>query len=91
MSLLSGTKLDGKMIRVELDAGFQPGRQYGRGVSGGQVRDDRRRTPDRKRTYEPPPAPTIDGALPSTRNETHNNSNDNMDTDEPTAKRRKTT
>jgi RNA recognition motif-containing protein len=39
---LSGTKLDGRVIRVELDAGFQPGRQYGRGASGGQVRDDRR-------------------------------------------------
>lgn len=38
---VSGTKLDGKVIRVELDAGFQPGRQYGRGVSGGQVRDDK--------------------------------------------------
>ena len=43
---LSGTKLDGKIIRVELDAGFQPGRQYGRGASGGQVRDDRRARSD---------------------------------------------
>jgi nuclear cap-binding protein subunit 2 len=41
---LSGTKLDGRVIRVELDAGFQPGRQFGRGVSGGQVRDERRAT-----------------------------------------------
>jgi nuclear cap-binding protein subunit 2 len=48
---LSGTKLDGKIIRVELDAGFQPGRQYGRGTSGGQVRDDRgaKNDPARKR------------------------------------------
>ena len=38
---LSGTKLDGRVIRVELDAGFHPGRQYGRGRSGGQVRDDK--------------------------------------------------
>lgn len=38
---LTGTKLDGRVIRVELDAGFKPGRQYGRGASGGQVRDDR--------------------------------------------------
>ena len=38
---LTGTKLDGMPIRVELDAGFKPGRQYGRGTSGGQVRDDR--------------------------------------------------
>ena len=40
---LTSTMLDGRAIRVELDAGFQPGRQYGRGASGGQVRDDKRR------------------------------------------------
>ena len=40
---LTSTMLDGRVIRVELDAGFQPGRQYGRGASGGQVRDDKRR------------------------------------------------
>ena len=40
---LTATILDGRAIRVELDAGFQPGRQYGRGASGGQVRDDKRR------------------------------------------------
>ena len=44
VSLLSSTKLDGRVIRVELDAGFQPGRQYGRGRKGGQVRDDRKPT-----------------------------------------------
>ena len=38
---LTGTKLDQSIVRVELDAGFKPGRQYGRGTSGGQVRDDR--------------------------------------------------
>jgi nuclear cap-binding protein subunit 2 len=42
VSQLSGTKLDGRVIRVELDAGFKPGRQFGRGMSGGQVREDRR-------------------------------------------------
>ena len=40
---LTSTMLDGRAIRVELDAGFQPGRQYGRGASGGQVRDDKRK------------------------------------------------
>lgn len=40
---LTSSMLDGRAIRVELDAGFQPGRQYGRGPSGGQVRDDKRR------------------------------------------------
>jgi len=39
---LSGTKLDGKVIRVELDAGFRPGRELGRGKSGGQIRHDHR-------------------------------------------------
>ena len=41
---LSGSKLDGRVIRVELDAGFHPGRQYGRGKTGGQVRDEKRET-----------------------------------------------
>jgi nuclear cap-binding protein subunit 2 len=56
---LSGTKLDGSIIRVELDAGFQPGRQYGRGRKGGQVRHDRKNPPvddtnrKRHRTDEP--------------------------------------
>ena len=60
VACLSGTKLDGKVIRVELDAGFQPGRQYGRGVSGGQVRDDRRTATDpaRKRTRVAEPLAT---------------------------------
>ena len=49
IAYLSGTKLDEKVIRVELDAGFKPGRQYGRGKRGGQVRDDRRNTNDPKR------------------------------------------
>lgn len=51
---LSGTKLDGRVIRVELDAGFQQGRQFGRGASGGQVRDDRRRGMDPARKKRGP-------------------------------------
>jgi nuclear cap-binding protein subunit 2 len=39
---ISGTYCDEAVIRCELDAGFKPGRQYGRGQSGGQVRDERR-------------------------------------------------
>ncbi|KAL3909599.1 MAG: hypothetical protein SGARI_002526 [Bacillariaceae sp.] len=50
VATLSGSKLDGRIIRVELDAGFQPGRQYGRGASGGQVRDERRSNQDAGRT-----------------------------------------
>jgi nuclear cap-binding protein subunit 2 len=49
---LSSTKLDGRVIRVELDAGFQAGRQYGRGASGGQVRDDRRSNQDAGRQHK---------------------------------------
>ena len=39
---ISGTKMDDRFIRVEMDAGFTEGRQYGRGQSGGQVRDETR-------------------------------------------------
>ena len=39
---VSGTTLDDRVIRCELDFGFREGRQFGRGASGGQVRDDRR-------------------------------------------------
>ena len=37
VSVISGTVLDGRQIRVELDFGFKDGRQYGRGQTGGQV------------------------------------------------------
>eukprot|EP00894_Picocystis_sp_ML_P002744 jgi/Pico_ML_1/53261/g3833.t1 len=37
---LSGTVLDERPIRVDFDWGFVEGRQYGRGRSGGQVRDE---------------------------------------------------
>ena len=74
VSLLSSTKLDGRVIRVELDAGFQPGRQYGRGRKGGQVRDDRKTTVDRKRTerssdlsYGPSGGGEDSGELPTKR------------------------
>lgn len=38
--LFNGVKLSGKYIKVDLDYGFQEGRQYGRGVFGGQFRED---------------------------------------------------
>jgi nuclear cap-binding protein subunit 2 len=37
-SYISGTKLDNRYVRADLDWGFQEGRQFGRGKSGGQVR-----------------------------------------------------
>lgn len=39
-SYITGTKLDSRYIRVDIDWGFQAGREFGRGKSGGQVRDD---------------------------------------------------
>ncbi|CAH0482948.1 unnamed protein product [Peronospora belbahrii] len=43
---LSETKLDNRVMRCEMDGGFREGRQFGRGLSGGQVRDDRRSKDD---------------------------------------------
>jgi nuclear cap-binding protein subunit 2 len=37
---LNGTILDERNIKVEMDKGFYEGRQYGRGETGGQVRDE---------------------------------------------------
>lgn len=34
---LSATYLDNRIIRCDIDYGFEEGRQYGRGSSGGQV------------------------------------------------------
>ncbi|GLD95756.1 hypothetical protein PINS_up004434 [Pythium insidiosum] len=48
-NFLNETKLDNRVIRVEMDGGFIEGRQFGRGASGGQVRDDRRSKDD----YDP--------------------------------------
>ncbi|RPA78961.1 RNA-binding domain-containing protein [Ascobolus immersus RN42] len=39
MKYVGGTKLDERLIRTDLDPGFKEGRQYGRGPTGGQVRD----------------------------------------------------
>lgn len=42
VQFLCDTKLDERTIRVDYDVGFKEGRQYGRGRSGGQVRDEHR-------------------------------------------------
>lgn len=34
---INGTRLDDRIVRTDWDAGFEEGRQYGRGKSGGQV------------------------------------------------------
>ena len=49
MQWINGTRLDNRIIRCDWDAGFIEGRQFGRGKSGGQIRDEYRETydPDR--------------------------------------------
>jgi nuclear cap-binding protein subunit 2 len=42
LKFISGTMCDDRIIRCELDGGFKQGRQFGRGASGGQIRDERR-------------------------------------------------
>ncbi|ORY32812.1 hypothetical protein BCR39DRAFT_521717 [Naematelia encephala] len=46
MRYISGTKLDERVIRCDLDPGYKEGRQFGRGKSGGQVRDEFRQEYD---------------------------------------------
>ena len=41
-SLAPGSKCDDRVIRVDWDEGFSEGRQFGRGDTGGQRRDDYR-------------------------------------------------
>lgn len=43
---IGGTKLDERIIRCDLDLGYKEGRQFGRGKSGGQVRDEHRQDYD---------------------------------------------
>ncbi|XP_015687985.1 nuclear cap-binding protein subunit 2 [Protobothrops mucrosquamatus] len=59
MRFISGTRLDDRVIRTDWDVGFREGRQYGRGNSGGQVRDEYRRDYDEGRggfgkIFQPP-------------------------------------
>lgn len=55
LKYISGTMCDGQIIRCELDGGFQPGRQYGRGKSGGQVRNEKAAAfNDGKPSFTPP-------------------------------------
>jgi len=49
MKYIGGTKLDERIIRTDLDPGFEEGRQYGRGKSGGQGRDEHREDYDEGR------------------------------------------
>lgn len=40
VNTLNNTMLDNRSIRADWDTGFEEGRQYGRGWSGAQKRDD---------------------------------------------------
>lgn len=42
MRYVNGTRLDDRIIRTDWDVGFSEGRQFGRGRTGGQVRDEYR-------------------------------------------------
>ncbi|KAL7676871.1 hypothetical protein ACOME3_003117 [Neoechinorhynchus agilis] len=42
MRYINATRLDNRIIRTDWDAGYASGREYGRGRSGGQVRDEYR-------------------------------------------------
>ncbi|RKP34392.1 hypothetical protein BJ085DRAFT_21125 [Dimargaris cristalligena] len=46
MRYINGTRLDDRIVRTDLDPGFREGRQFGRGRSGGQVRDEYRQEYD---------------------------------------------
>lgn len=48
---LQKTHLDGRDITVNMDAGFQTNRQFGRGDSGGQRADDYANRPNRRGAY----------------------------------------
>ncbi len=53
---ISGTKLDERVIRCDVDPGYKEGRQFGRGKSGGQVRDEFRQEYDSGRGERRKPA-----------------------------------
>ncbi len=51
VNILNHASLDNRVIRVDWDVGFEEGRQYGRGFTGGQKRDEFMKSydPDRPR------------------------------------------
>lgn len=49
VNCLNGSKIDERVIRVEIDWGFSDGRQWGRAANGAQIRDFRRKRIDEDR------------------------------------------
>lgn len=75
---VSGTICDDRQIRCDMDAGFKPGRQFGRGQSGGQTRDERRKEIDLGRggvKAKAPPPPVRPQQNKRDRNERESNIN----------------
>uniref|UniRef100_A0A6G3MKY9 Nuclear cap-binding protein subunit 2 n=1 Tax=Henneguya salminicola TaxID=69463 RepID=A0A6G3MKY9_HENSL len=46
---LNGTVFDGRILSIDIDAGFIEGRQYGRGRQGGQIMDEKKTVYDEER------------------------------------------
>jgi len=74
MRFVNGTRLDDRIIRTDWDAGFIEGRQFGRGKTGGQVRDEYRTDYDTGRggfgkimAQKLVPAATVQPSMPSVR------------------------
>ena len=71
---LSGCKLDDRIVRADWDGGFAEGRQYGRGRSGGQVREEYRTDFDAQRGGWGIGANDSPAAIPQPRRKSFDNS-----------------
>jgi nuclear cap-binding protein subunit 2 len=79
LKYVSGTVCDDRVIRCDADGGFKPGRQFGRGRSGGQIRDERRDNIDPSRggmVPQPVQQPLASSLGKSKRNERTEDSNE---------------
>ena len=56
LKYITDTVCDDRVVRCDADGGFLPGRQYGRGKSGGQIRDEWRTDYDPARGRFIPPS-----------------------------------
>jgi len=88
--LLSGTKLDDRPIRADLDPGFKEGRQYGRAADGGQVRDAHRVEYDPDRPTDPLAAAQTPSSSSAAKSTDSPRPSSHHDSSERSAKRPKT-
>lgn len=77
LKYLNDTVCDARVIRCDADPGFIPGRQFGRGSSGGQVRDEWRTDYDPARGRFIPPELISQGQNKRPREEGHRRHYDN--------------